>query len=665
MSNFANVVDATDEASGHDTDGTVSAWTEQSVAVGGSASGWRTAVVEITETMPYEPPGGFNPSSIIGASAISWIDVTEGEMFQDAGRTTPAGIGDPVRSLPDYGTGKFFQEFASQAVPTLRDGYLEFSATNQGLQLAHTFTGAGLWVGALMRTPGDPQSQTRRVYLATNSNASTSWWANPSFSYKRYFGSHNAGFDADAAILPSESFRDGPFQAPPSDHQSVFYAAQGGLTTGALFEHRFNGGTPTTIQRTGPLGSPVTFNTAYLGGALNSGTAQEGVVMDVVRLYVLDREPTAEERVALQEWLENGDPGGSGDPVTIETPAAAVAVAGHAPAVAGGARVTAPSRAVQIASSAPSVASGTSIRPQAATLAVSSLAPAVAAGAAITVPAAEIGLAAAGPLIVTSSEIAVPGVTISLSANPPSVSSGASLVSELATVSLATWAPRVASGKSIAVPATVISTGSSAPSVASGAATFLAAASIALAAFAPSISTGVSINVPAAGIAAAPHAPQISAGARIDAPAAVVQVQANTPNLGAGVTIGIPAAALQIQQRAPQVSTGVLVAVQAASVQVGALAPAVASGAAVAIPSSAIVAAAVAPDIEALAPAVVAVPIAAVSLAGVAPQIIIGELSVQSARRAATPAQSANGGRLRITAKGGRLIQSRNGGRLV
>jgi hypothetical protein len=47
MTNRTNVMDATDEAAGHDTNGGVSSWTTKTVAVGGTDSGWCSAVVEI------------------------------------------------------------------------------------------------------------------------------------------------------------------------------------------------------------------------------------------------------------------------------------------------------------------------------------------------------------------------------------------------------------------------------------------------------------------------------------------------------------------------------------------------------------------------------------------------------------------------------------------
>ena len=47
MTNRTNVVDATDEASGHDTNGGVSSWTTKTVSAEGTNSGWCSAVVEI------------------------------------------------------------------------------------------------------------------------------------------------------------------------------------------------------------------------------------------------------------------------------------------------------------------------------------------------------------------------------------------------------------------------------------------------------------------------------------------------------------------------------------------------------------------------------------------------------------------------------------------
>lgn len=49
MSNVDSFVDATNEGAIHDTNGTAASWSSQNVAVGGTASGWITAVYEIRE----------------------------------------------------------------------------------------------------------------------------------------------------------------------------------------------------------------------------------------------------------------------------------------------------------------------------------------------------------------------------------------------------------------------------------------------------------------------------------------------------------------------------------------------------------------------------------------------------------------------------------------
>lgn len=50
MTNRINPVDATDEAAGHDTNGLVSSWSLQTVAVGGTSSGWVGFTFEIYES---------------------------------------------------------------------------------------------------------------------------------------------------------------------------------------------------------------------------------------------------------------------------------------------------------------------------------------------------------------------------------------------------------------------------------------------------------------------------------------------------------------------------------------------------------------------------------------------------------------------------------------
>lgn len=59
MVNRANVQDATDEASGHDTNGGVSSWSSTNVSVGGTSSGWRSRVLEIIAAPVVQTDGLF------------------------------------------------------------------------------------------------------------------------------------------------------------------------------------------------------------------------------------------------------------------------------------------------------------------------------------------------------------------------------------------------------------------------------------------------------------------------------------------------------------------------------------------------------------------------------------------------------------------------------
>ncbi len=56
MSNRQNGVDATAEASGHDTNGGVSSWSSTNVAASGTASGWVSRTVELLALPAQNPP---------------------------------------------------------------------------------------------------------------------------------------------------------------------------------------------------------------------------------------------------------------------------------------------------------------------------------------------------------------------------------------------------------------------------------------------------------------------------------------------------------------------------------------------------------------------------------------------------------------------------------
>lgn len=64
MTNRATVADATDEAAGHDTNGAVSSWSQQTVSVGGTTASWRSWTVEILDGDEVAPTvSTFSPAN--------------------------------------------------------------------------------------------------------------------------------------------------------------------------------------------------------------------------------------------------------------------------------------------------------------------------------------------------------------------------------------------------------------------------------------------------------------------------------------------------------------------------------------------------------------------------------------------------------------------------
>lgn len=116
MVNFASVADATDEAAGHDTNGTVSSWTAQSVSVGGTSSGWRAVAVEITEVPPAGGGGGgaitySAPQTFAPADATA-VSVTVDTGAAEAGRIVVLAIAGSNPSAVSFASGSFGGEAA-------------------------------------------------------------------------------------------------------------------------------------------------------------------------------------------------------------------------------------------------------------------------------------------------------------------------------------------------------------------------------------------------------------------------------------------------------------------------------------------------------------------------------------------------------------------------
>lgn len=81
MTNRTTRANATDEAAGHDTNGTVSSWSNQNVSVGGTSSGWRSwtvelrAAIETTPTVESSYSSAFSIRNFASASYSSAFSV--------------------------------------------------------------------------------------------------------------------------------------------------------------------------------------------------------------------------------------------------------------------------------------------------------------------------------------------------------------------------------------------------------------------------------------------------------------------------------------------------------------------------------------------------------------------------------------------------------------
>lgn len=193
--------------------------------------------------------------------------------------------------------------------------------------------------------------------------------------------------------------------------------------------------------------------------------------------------------------------------VTVDVPAAGIAIAASAPMVSGGASIAPPAAGIAISGFAPKVSGGASVKPPAVTVTVSAHAPAVSVGASVAVPAATITIQAYSPTVGGGVTVSVPSAAVTVTPNAPAVSAGKSIAVPAAAITVTPHAPGVSAGKRVDVPV----------------------ASVTVQAHAPSVSASSGISVPVATIAVQAHAPAVSTGASVAVPASVVSILAHSP----------------------------------------------------------------------------------------------------------------------------------------
>ena len=154
MVNRATVVDATDEAAGHDTNGGVTSWTSTNVSVGGTASGWISYTVEITEA----PAGSWSATDKGAGIVLSNNNLT-------AGISTTLGADQTGRGTTSYSTGKYYFEITR----TIEGGGAETGFAN-----ASASTATWLSNSANGLTVNDSGSvYTNNVLVATVASSTT------------------------------------------------------------------------------------------------------------------------------------------------------------------------------------------------------------------------------------------------------------------------------------------------------------------------------------------------------------------------------------------------------------------------------------------------------------------------------------------------------------
>lgn len=89
MTNVNSVLDATDELAVHDTNTTVSSWSSTNVSVGGTSSGWRSAVIELVDITNFSLTAENNSITLTGNNAT----LTKAAAPVILGRNTTASTG--------------------------------------------------------------------------------------------------------------------------------------------------------------------------------------------------------------------------------------------------------------------------------------------------------------------------------------------------------------------------------------------------------------------------------------------------------------------------------------------------------------------------------------------------------------------------------------------
>ncbi|NGQ93377.1 hypothetical protein G5V65_21045 [Rhodobacter sp. HX-7-19] len=303
MTNITSVLDATDEAAAHDTNGPVSSWSLTTVSVGGTSSGWIGATVEITDEPLPVPPSGDNPCTIMAdpSEVDLFFDAALSDLFEDTAGTTAATTdGDPVNFVASLWGADFVAGASSGRNAVLRlpggdDPYLE--AVPGSSQLRASIARSGdLYVICRGRWNGTGDDQESFWVLHENP---TQFYTGD-FIKPTYFP---FGFN----YIQTESSIGYAVTTSATAITRGAWATLEIYVSGSTIYTAVDGGSFETYAGSGPLGDTTLMD---IFGSLDGGVTGSFAV-DIRRLALLNTIPDSTERAALLDWAENGDTGGS------------------------------------------------------------------------------------------------------------------------------------------------------------------------------------------------------------------------------------------------------------------------------------------------------------------------------------------------------------------
>lgn len=235
-----------------------------------------------------------NPSTIMGNAAISWIDIDKGGMFQDTAGTTISTVGDTVQYLTDGAGGEpYLWPGGTAGQPTLRAGYIEHRSAF--LRKPLTRAAGPISYGLEVNSVSDITATVHRPLVI--GGTASEWYSGTWFSFDQNgTGTRDIMVcETDLGGVGGKQITIGQFQ----DFMAIIDSSGDSLVS-------LNG----LESITGTIGAtPGATNFAFFGGAgTNFGiqTSDPGDY-DIKRMFVLNAEPTAEQREQLSLWLKHGE----------------------------------------------------------------------------------------------------------------------------------------------------------------------------------------------------------------------------------------------------------------------------------------------------------------------------------------------------------------------